>query len=249
MGQVDLRRVLSAVGAAAEATTEEEFADAVLASAVAVVGADSAVVTEVGGPVLRVWSWPKEFLPTERQVAFERLNRDEPWPLATHTRAGFERPVRISDFFDRRQYQRLAIYGELLRLLEVDHQVAFSLPMGRTRLLCVAVDRQGRDFTEADLDRLDALRRPLLANAIRIGQLHARVVIEDGSGPVALTRRESDVLSLVTGGLANDQIGRRLGISARTVNKHLEHIYAKIGVRNRTEATARWLSAPGSMGG
>lgn len=34
-------------------------------------------------------------------------------------------------------------------------------------------------------------------------------------------------------GLTNDQVARRLGISAGTVRKHLEHIYAKLGLDNR----------------
>ena len=58
-----------------------------------------------------------------------------------------------------------------------------------------------------------------------------------------LSARESSVLALVASGMANDQVARRLGISARTVNKHLEHVYTKVGARNRTEAAARWHRA------
>ena len=49
------------------------------------------------------------------------------------------------------------------------------------------------------------------------------------------------MLALVAGGLTNQTIGRRLGISARTVNKHLEHVYAKTGTTNRTQAAACWF--------
>ncbi len=57
---------------------------------------------------------------------------------------------------------------------------------------------------------------------------------------VGVSTRESEVLALVASGLTNDQIGRRRGISARTVNKHLEHLFAKTGLTNRTQAAAHW---------
>jgi DNA-binding NarL/FixJ family response regulator len=45
-----------------------------------------------------------------------------------------------------------------------------------------------------------------------------------------------DVLSLVASGLTPSEIGRRLVISVKTVRNHLEHIYLKAGVTNRTGA-------------
>jgi response regulator RpfG family c-di-GMP phosphodiesterase/DNA-binding CsgD family transcriptional regulator len=64
------------------------------------------------------------------------------------------------------------------------------------------------------------------------------------SGP--LTERELAVLALVAEGLTNQAAARRLGISAKTVNTHLEHVHAKLGVSTRVaavmEATrAGWL--------
>ncbi len=53
-----------------------------------------------------------------------------------------------------------------------------------------------------------------------------------------LTRRESEVLELVAAGGSNAQIARRLGRSESTIAKHLEHVYAKLGVSNRTAAVA-----------
>jgi DNA-binding NarL/FixJ family response regulator len=55
-----------------------------------------------------------------------------------------------------------------------------------------------------------------------------------------LTPRESAILSLVSGGASNVVAAHHLGISDRTVNKHLEHIYAKLQVTNRTAAAAVW---------
>ena len=55
----------------------------------------------------------------------------------------------------------------------------------------------------------------------------------------SLTAREAEVLELVAGGGSNREIARRLFISEPTVKVHLRHIYEKLGVRNRAEASAR----------
>jgi DNA-binding CsgD family transcriptional regulator len=53
-----------------------------------------------------------------------------------------------------------------------------------------------------------------------------------------LTVREVEVLGLVACGCTNKQLGLRLGISPRTVQKHLERIHSKLGVSTRTAAVA-----------
>jgi FixJ family two-component response regulator len=50
-----------------------------------------------------------------------------------------------------------------------------------------------------------------------------------------LTAREREVLELITSGLSNKEIGRRLGISHRTVEVHRQHILSKSGARNALE--------------
>jgi DNA-binding CsgD family transcriptional regulator len=54
-----------------------------------------------------------------------------------------------------------------------------------------------------------------------------------------LTPREREVLDHVEAGEGNIVIARHLGVSPRTVEKHLEHAYAKLGVGSRTAALAR----------
>jgi DNA-binding CsgD family transcriptional regulator len=60
-----------------------------------------------------------------------------------------------------------------------------------------------------------------------------------------LTRREAEVLALVASGLTNEEIARRLQISAHTVARHLERVYPKLDVHNRAAATALALGALG----
>ncbi|EXF46994.1 NarL family response regulator [Pseudomonas sp. BAY1663] len=58
-----------------------------------------------------------------------------------------------------------------------------------------------------------------------------------------LTGREVEVLHWVSCGKTNRDIGDILGLSPRTVNKHLEHVYVKLGVETRTAAAAIAMSA------
>ncbi|HEY1293505.1 MAG TPA: LuxR C-terminal-related transcriptional regulator [Chloroflexota bacterium] len=54
----------------------------------------------------------------------------------------------------------------------------------------------------------------------------------------SLTARETEVLRLVADGSSNQQIASELVLSLRTVERHIANIYAKLGARNRVEATA-----------
>lgn len=56
-----------------------------------------------------------------------------------------------------------------------------------------------------------------------------------------LSSRETEVMNLVVQGLANKEIGRLLHITTGTVEQHLHHIFVKLGVRNRVEATIMYL--------
>jgi DNA-binding NarL/FixJ family response regulator len=54
--------------------------------------------------------------------------------------------------------------------------------------------------------------------------------------PDGLTPREAEVLSLIAEGLTNAEIAERLVVSAATVKTHVNHIFAKAGVRDRAQA-------------
>lgn len=55
---------------------------------------------------------------------------------------------------------------------------------------------------------------------------------------LGLSRREAEVLIWIAQGKTNAEIGTILDMSPRTVQKHLEHIYQKLGVETRTSAAA-----------
>jgi DNA-binding response OmpR family regulator/DNA-binding CsgD family transcriptional regulator len=63
------------------------------------------------------------------------------------------------------------------------------------------------------------------------------------SSELGLTTREGEVLSWLSKGKTNRDIAQILGLSPRTVDKHLEQIYSKLGVENRTAAAAVAVNA------
>ena len=88
----------------------------------------------------------------------------------------------------------------------------------------------------------EPLRRELeLLSLRRRLDLAAAPPAADASGPLAglsLTGRERQVLELLSTGASNRRIGRDLHISESTAGVHVSNVLRKLGVANRTEATA-----------
>jgi DNA-binding NarL/FixJ family response regulator len=86
---------------------------------------------------------------------------------------------------------------------------------------------------EAAID--PAVQRQLIA-AVRRGEAPP---CPDGDDlPDGLTPREAEVLELIAGGLSNGEIADRLVVSGATVKSHVNHLFAKIGARDRAQAVA-----------
>ncbi len=64
---------------------------------------------------------------------------------------------------------------------------------------------------------------------------------------VQLSKRETEILELLTQGLANKEIADRLGLSTETVRVHLRRIYEKLHVHSRTEAAMKYREGAGVM--
>jgi len=104
-----------------------------------------------------------------------------------------------------------------------------------------AEQRQECRTRGADLDLSGAAtyaREQLVEALAEIGRTRR------GGAPGGLTRREIDVVRLVADGHTTGEIARRLFISAKTADHHIQHIYTKLGVSNRV-AVARWAMEQG----
>jgi RNA polymerase sigma factor (sigma-70 family) len=73
-------------------------------------------------------------------------------------------------------------------------------------------------------------------------QLSREQIAVTGNALTMLTDREHQIMCLVSGGLSNKEIGRRLNISDGTIKVHLHHIYQKLEISNRTELAALAIS-------
>ncbi len=105
------------------------------------------------------------------------------------------------------------------------------------RLVDALGDAGGEAFAagaEMDLDHAAAFARTQI-RSIR----QERAGSSPAWPPGGLTRRELEVLRLVTEGLTTREVGERLFISAKTADRHIQNIYTKIGTSTRATAT-RW---------
>jgi DNA-binding CsgD family transcriptional regulator len=263
--------------------------------------------------------------------------------VAAAQRPGAATVNKFSDFISRRQLHRLDIYDLIYSQIEVEHQIAFTLPAPSAHVIGFALNRKRDDFSERDRDMLQAIR-PFVIQAYteavarartratiaalesatgateqavvvvgRAGQVEfatdvatrwlgavtgrelrlrlpeplrawsaaqrqrqrdglcvgERLVMQapeaavtaqfipggldrldaillrqlaslnaDAIRSLGLTDREAQVLRLLEHGLSNGQIAVELGLSERTIAKHLEHVYDKLDVGNRTAAVA-----------
>ncbi|TCU62567.1 LuxR family two component transcriptional regulator [Bradyrhizobium sp. R2.2-H] len=73
---------------------------------------------------------------------------------------------------------------------------------------------------------------------LRLSRESGTALPPEFTSELGLTTREGEVLAWLSKGKTNRDIAQILGLSPRTVDKHLEQIYAKLGVENRTAAAA-----------
>lgn len=158
---------------------------------------------------------------------------------------------RISDSLSRSEFRRSAIYADYYLHVGLEHAVAVPLLIDGRRLVSAVLNRRGLDFSERDCERLEVLR-PHLAFLYGQANRHAAAPwVADATpllpnaaevGPEGLTPRENEVLYWLAHGKTDAEIAALLGLSPRTVQKHLEHIYIKLGVETRTAAVMRSMA-------
>jgi DNA-binding CsgD family transcriptional regulator len=146
--------------------------------------------------------------------------------------------LTVGDFYSVRQWHSTGMYSEIMKPQGTEHQLGLTLPAppgpdacpSRTSRLWL-LRGPGLDFTERDRAVLTLLR-PHLHEAYLDAERRRRPVPE-------LTPRQWELLRLIAGGRTNIQVARELGLSAGTVRTHLENIYSRLDVSNRTAAVTR----------
>lgn len=115
------------------------------------------------------------------------------------------------------------------------------LPAGGEPVSGWILARSSEAFTARDLDVADLLVQGIRTVTSAVASMHL-----PGTRPAspvsqmsALTARERQMLELVGTGLTASAIGHRTGISVRTVHKHLQNAYAKLGCGDRLSAVLK----------
>ncbi|HYK82738.1 MAG TPA: response regulator transcription factor [Gemmatimonadales bacterium] len=94
--------------------------------------------------------------------------------------------------------------------------------------------------TESPQQTVTAIRQ-VHAGQLVFPQAARRWIDGRAEGPTRdLTPREREVWALVAAGLTNPEIAQRLGLSDNTVKFHVQHLFSKLGVKNRTEAALKY---------
>ena len=246
----DLRGALDALGAIAEGTAADgAFARHGLASLPRLVPSELTTLSICdldSGHRSVVCDLPGAIGAREREV-FDRHLHSHPLVRAhAHPQAC---TVRICDAEPVENFRRSPLYNDYYRPIRIDHVMAVPIHVQKNVLVSFVLNRSKRDFSDRDRDCVEVIR-PHLGNLYRMTRA--------AQGPRAawgvpapdaqareegLTAREHEVLQWLCGGKTDRDIAEILGISPRTVHKHLQRIYEKLGVETRTAAVARACAA------
>jgi len=147
-------------------------------------------------------------------------------------RSGIECTARIKELLPTVQVVMITVYGDTEKVFNALRAGASGYILKRTPpekiMQAIREVHAGGVPMSAEIARkvLGAFREP------------APVPAEEQN----LSRREQEVLELLSQGCANKEIADKLSISIETVTWHLRHIYSKLHVRSRTQATLKFLS-------
>lgn len=203
---------------------------------------------------------PEEALHEARRWPDYRAHLGQDPLLSHYATTGDAAARRLSDVAEVGVFHRSEVYQQYYRVAELRHQLALPVRGLPGQLIGFTLCRaSGRDFSDRDGETLSLLG-PHLA------RLHRQCLGAAGAGtrtasadeaepelplqrsattgtppartgtPLPLTQHEREVLELSRAGQTSGRLARELGVSHRTVDKHLENAYRKLGVTNRVAA-------------
>jgi DNA-binding CsgD family transcriptional regulator len=229
----------------------DELADGLLATFERNFPSDFVSINDIGPDQERVISLISPPQPEHLYRAYGEFAFQNPL-VARYMQTLDGRAYRFSDVTTVEEYHRLDLYQQVYGPMGVEHQIAFTLAATPGRILAIALSRKDRDYSDAERDLINAARPFLIQawrNAIEHTALRDEVAARGPNsrlpstvpvgafGEFGLTERETDVLVLVARGRSNRDAAAILGISTRTVQKHLEHCFRKLDVGDRSAAS------------
>jgi DNA-binding CsgD family transcriptional regulator len=244
----ELRAVLACAGSLASCRGQKQLAEQI-GLLPELIKADSVLVTDChdwAADVLCEVGDPGVYRPELLEAV--TLNWHE-HPVLTRDLARPARGARrISDFIDSRTWRRRALFNDFYRQLGMTRELTGQLSWGPSGTsCCVVLHRAGREFSERDRAMLELLTPHLRAARERVAAetLLTRISSASEGGvarPVMLARglpitlRQAEVLEFLCAGRTNDGIAHELAISRHTVVRHIENLYARLGVHTRVAA-------------
>ncbi len=176
---------------------------------------------------------PAGAVPPELCTAFVRHALDH--PLIRQHATGDCSAHRLSDLTSMRTFRRRPLFGEFFNDAAIEHQLTLGLMGPPGPLVGIWLNRARQDFSEDELLLAELLRPHLQAAELAVRRTAARAT---------LTPREREVLDLVAVGATNSAVAAAMVVSPGTVKKHLDNIYAKLGVGSRAAAADRAYGRP-----
>lgn len=176
--QSDLRALLEFTRSSYAVGNLDDFVDHLLSHLPALVPSEATVYNEYNCASNRiVWrQCPVNFAPPGSERIWEAYAHEH--PILLHLKGGTDGgAVRFSDLVTPRQFARTHLYNEFFRPLGLRHQITFNLQDRPGMLICLALNRARRDFSDRERLMLNLLRPQLIQayrNAEAVGRLGHR---------------------------------------------------------------------------
>ncbi|MBL7632029.1 response regulator transcription factor [Frankia sp. CN6] len=205
---------------------------------VSLFGADVAAVIEINiaaraGTVIEMLPDPAALTMPRGSAMPGDLVADHPFSHHVFT-TGTHPTMRVTDLVSSREWRRTGAHAWMREMMGAANHLNIPLAEIPGRVSTgLSLLRADRDFSDQDLDVANRIA-PLLAGMSRHLHHRARAAEE-----LTITPREAVVLAALAEGLTAGATARRLAISERTVGKHLERLYRKLGVTDRLTAVLR----------
>jgi DNA-binding CsgD family transcriptional regulator len=161
-------------------------------------------------------------------------------PAAPALRKGVRGVLNINDFVTQREFERTALYNEIMRPIGIRYELLVPLEMP-SYIATVSVNRRSL-FSRDEVRKLrlfspHLVRAYLNAQAItKLRALASNVPQLELLQDLGLTPQESLIMHWLIQGKRDSEIAQILNSKTRTVEKHVQHIFARLGVETRTAA-------------